>query len=102
MLSGKMTCVKYHFNTDHGIRNMPVDEAAFLAGADPDIANRDLFEAIEGSEFPSWTLRIQTMTPEQAKKLIAVGVTKVGRINTNQRSRAFGIEQKAAQLLCRD
>ncbi|RMX65429.1 hypothetical protein DD238_003839 [Peronospora effusa] len=47
----------------------------------PDIANPDLFEAIKGSEFPSWTLRIQTMTPEQAKKLIAI--------------------DEATQLLCR-
>ncbi|KAG7398038.1 hypothetical protein PHYBOEH_011769 [Phytophthora boehmeriae] len=76
---GKITYVKYHFKTDQGIRNMPVDEAAFLAGADPDYANRDLYEAIEAGEFPSWTLYIQTMTPEQAKqhKFLAFDVTKV-------------------------
>ena len=76
---GNTTYVKYHFKTDQGIRKMPVDEAAFLAGADPDYANRDLFEAIEGGEFPTWTLYIQTMTPEQAKehKFLAFDVTKV-------------------------
>ncbi|CAH0474345.1 unnamed protein product [Peronospora belbahrii] len=76
---GKLTYVKYHFKTDQGIRNLAVNDAAVLAGADPDYANRDLFEAIEGGDFPSWTLYIQTMTPEQAKehKFIAFDVTKV-------------------------
>ena len=75
----KVTSVKYHFKTDQGIRNMPVDEAAFLAGADPDIVNRDLFEVIEVGEFSSWMLYTQTMTPEQAKnyKLMELDVTKV-------------------------
>ncbi|KAG2784919.1 Catalase [Phytophthora cactorum] len=107
---GKLTYVKYHFKTDQGIRNMPVDEAAFLAGADPDYANRDLYEAIEGGEFPSWTLYIQTMTVEQAKKHkhIAFDVTKVwphgdfplkevGRmvLNKNPRNYFAEIEQLA-------
>ena len=75
----KVTSVKYHFKTDQGIRNMPVDEAVFLAGADPDIVNRDLLEVIEVGEFSSWTLYTQTMTPEQAKnyKLMELDVTKV-------------------------
>jgi catalase len=107
---GELTYVKYHFKTDQGIRNMPTDEAAFLAGADPDYANRDLFEAIAGGEFPSWTLYIQTMTPEQAKKHkdIAFDVTKVwphgdfplkevGRLvlNKNPRNYFAEIEQLA-------
>ncbi|KAK1942799.1 Catalase [Phytophthora citrophthora] len=102
---GETTYVKYHFKTDQGIRNMPVDEAGFLAGADPDYANRDLFEAIEGGDFPSWTLYIQTMTPEQAKKhkLLAFDVTKVwphgdfplkevGRLVLNQNPRNYFAE----------
>ncbi|GLE01043.1 hypothetical protein PINS_up009856 [Pythium insidiosum] len=63
---GQITYVKYHFKTDQGIRNLPVDEAARLAGADPDYAIRDLYDAIARKEFPSWTLYIQTMTPAQA------------------------------------
>ncbi|KAL4174367.1 hypothetical protein KRP22_006305 [Phytophthora ramorum] len=109
-VEGEMTYVKYHFKTDQGIRNMSVDEAASLAGADPDYANRDLYEAIEGGEFPSWTLYIQTMTPEQAKKhkFIAFDVTKVwphgefplkevGRLvlNKNPRNYFAEIEQLA-------
>ncbi|OWZ24611.1 Catalase [Phytophthora megakarya] len=107
---GKTTYVKYHFKTDQGIRNLPVDEASFLASADPDYANRDLFEAIEDGSFPSWTLYIQTMTPEQAKKhkFLAFDVTKVwphadfplkevGRLvlNKNPRNYFAEIEQLA-------
>ena len=59
--------------------NFADEEAAFLAGADPDIVNRDLFEVIEVGEFSSWTLYTQTMIPEQAKnyKLMELDVTKV-------------------------
>lgn len=37
-----------------------------LAGSDPDYAQRDLFQAIEKSNFPRWDLYIQVMTEEQA------------------------------------
>ncbi|KAG7392368.1 hypothetical protein PHYPSEUDO_000776 [Phytophthora pseudosyringae] len=63
---GEVTYVKYHFKTDQGIRNLPVDEAASLASGDPDYALRDLYNAIERQNFPTWTLYIQTMTPDQA------------------------------------
>ncbi|KAG2770630.1 Catalase [Phytophthora cactorum] len=63
---GEVTYVKYHFKTDQGIRNLPVDEAAALASSDPDYAIRDLYNAIEHQDLPTWTLYIQTMTPEQA------------------------------------
>ena len=102
----KVTSVKYHFKTDQGIRNMPVDKAAFLAGADPDIVNRDLFEVIEVGEFSSWTLYTQTMIPEQAKnyKLIALDVTKVWsrEVYPLKEVIASGMEQKPAQLLCQN
>ena len=45
---------------------MPVQKANELAGSDPDYSIRDLFNAIEDGNFPSWTLSIQVMTPEQA------------------------------------
>lgn len=64
---GERTYVKYHFKTDQGIRNLPVDEAERLAAADPDYAMRDLYESIANKEYPSWTLYIQTMTPAQAE-----------------------------------
>lgn len=59
--------VQYHFKTDQGIKNLNLAEATRISGEDPDHATRDLFEAIKRGEFPSWTLEMQIMTPEQAK-----------------------------------
>ncbi|MBG0777418.1 MAG: catalase [Desulfovibrionaceae bacterium] len=59
--------VQYHFKTDQGIRNLSGPEADALRSADPDHATRDLHAAIERGEFPSWTLEMQILTPEQAR-----------------------------------
>ncbi len=64
---GEYFWVKYHFKTDQGIMNLTRQEATHLAGTDPDHATRDLFEAIDRGEYPSWTLEMQIMTPEQAR-----------------------------------
>lgn len=66
--NGDIVYVKYHLKTDQGIKNLPVDEAARLASADPDYATRDLYNAIAGKQYPSWTLYIQKMTPEEAAR----------------------------------
>jgi len=39
-----------------------------LAGENPDYGTQALFETIEAGKFPSWTVYIQTMTPDQAEK----------------------------------
>jgi catalase len=60
--------VQYHFKTEQGIQNLTRDEATEMKGKDPDHATRDLFEAIERGEHPSWRLEMQIMTPELAAK----------------------------------
>jgi len=37
------------------------EEAALIAGTDPDYCQRDLMQAIERGEYPSWTLKMQIM-----------------------------------------
>ena len=61
--------VKYHFKTDQGIRCLDSSEAAELAGLNPDSHQLDLIEAIERGEFPSWTVKVQIMTPERGRRL---------------------------------
>jgi catalase len=70
---------KWHFLTDQGINSLTAAEATELAGKDPDCNRRDLFEAIEKGEFPSWTVYVQIMTPEQARtyRFDPFDVTKV-------------------------
>lgn len=59
--------VQYHFKTDQGIKNLTQQESEALKGKDPDHATRDLYQAIEKGDYPSWTLEMQILTPEQAK-----------------------------------
>jgi catalase len=65
--AGEKHWVKYHFHTDQGVEHLTGDEAAKIAGEDADFHRRDLHDAIERGEFPSWTLSIQVMPYEDAK-----------------------------------
>ena len=59
--------VKYHFKTDQGIEFFTQDEGDQMASADTDYHTRDLYEAIERGDYPSWTLYMQIMPFEDAK-----------------------------------
>ncbi|MFD8594882.1 catalase [Kitasatospora sp. NPDC059646] len=63
---GERFWVKYHFRTDQGNDFLTQAEADRLAGTDGDAHRRDLFEAIEGGAFPSWTLHVQVMPFDEA------------------------------------
>lgn len=66
--AGERFWVRYHFHTDQGVENMTNEEAAQMAGSDADFHRRDLFEAIERGEYPSWTLNMQIMPYDEAKE----------------------------------
>jgi catalase len=59
--------VKYHFKCNQGVECLTQDEADRIAGWDADYHQRDLYEAIENGEFPSWTLHMQIMPFDAAK-----------------------------------
>jgi catalase len=58
---GEACWVKYHFKTNQGIKCLTSEEAARIAGTDPDYCQRGLMTAIDKGDFPSWTLKIQVM-----------------------------------------
>lgn len=60
--------VKFHFKTQQGNRTLTGPQAEEIKGKDPDYSQRDLVDAISKKDFPRWTLKIQVMTEEQAKK----------------------------------
>ncbi len=64
---GEIFWVKYHFITDQGIDFLTQEDADRLAGEDGDYHQRDLYEAIERGDYPSWTLKMQIMPFEEAK-----------------------------------
>ncbi|RAG82264.1 catalase [Streptacidiphilus pinicola] len=63
---GSAYWVKYHFKTNQGIRSLDAQQAAELAGQDPDSHQRDLHQAIERGIFPSWTVYVQLMPVNEA------------------------------------
>lgn len=77
--SGETFWVKYHFISDQGIECLTQDEADRLAGADGDYHQRDLYDAIERGDHPSWTLKMQIMPFDDAKtyRLNPFDLTKV-------------------------
>ncbi|MEU0597847.1 catalase [Streptomyces sp. NPDC006393] len=63
---GEAFFVKYHFKTDQGIRCLTSEQAAELAGKDPNSHQTDLLQAIERGVHPSWTLYVQIMPAADA------------------------------------
>ncbi len=64
---GERFWVKYHFVTDQGIEFFTQDEADQMAAIDTDYHTRDLWEHIDGGDYPTWTLKMQIMPYEEAK-----------------------------------
>lgn len=67
--NGEYFWVQYHFKTDQKIKNFTGEEAEAMRSKDPDHATRDLYDSIKNGDYPSWTLEVQILTPEEAEKL---------------------------------
>ncbi len=61
--------VKFHFRSQQGVQNLTDQEAAAVVAHDRESHQRDLYTAIETGDYPKWTLFIQVMTDEEAKKM---------------------------------
>lgn len=58
---GKAAFVKFHWKPLQGLQSVVWNEAVKINGADPDFHRRDLYEAIESGDHPSWELGVQVM-----------------------------------------
>jgi catalase len=65
---GERVWCKFHFKTDQGIKNLMDDEGDRLIGENRESAQQDLFEAIERGDFPSWTVKVQIMSQQEAEE----------------------------------
>jgi catalase len=63
---GSFNYVKLHFISNQGSDTLNGSEAD--ATTNPDHATQDLFHAIDSGNFPSWTMKVQVLSPEQAEK----------------------------------
>jgi catalase len=64
---GSYVYVKWHFKPEGGIKTMDPKRAMRLAGSEPDYHVKDLFNAIEKGDYPSWLVYIQVIKPEEVK-----------------------------------
>lgn len=60
---GERFWVKWHLKTDQGIKTLTNEEASKMPAFG---AQKDLVDSIEKGNFPSWTVKVQIMTEEQA------------------------------------
>ena len=58
---GKAVYVKYHWKPKEGIETIDRHEATRLAGEDPDIATRDLYDTIASGNTVEYELKVQVM-----------------------------------------
>ena len=61
---GERTWVKWHFKTDQGVKCLTNEETA---GRPSHGAQQDLVEAIDAGDFPSWTVKVQFMSADEAR-----------------------------------
>lgn len=106
---GKARLVKFHWKPLLGVHSLVWDEAAKLAGRDPDFHRRDLWEAIERGEYPEYELAVQMMEEEQqldfdfdpldATKLWPeelLPLTPLGKMTLNRNPANFSSETEVA------
>lgn len=65
---GKSHFVKFHWKPLQGVMGLAWDEAQIIAGKDTDFHRRDLWEAIDSGNFPSWELGVQIIPQEDEHK----------------------------------
>ncbi|NOZ79118.1 MAG: catalase [Acidobacteria bacterium] len=60
--------VKFHFRTQQGIKNLSDEEAAAVIAKCRESHQRDLYDSIEKGDFPRWTMYVQIMTEDEARR----------------------------------
>ncbi|MEJ7697210.1 MAG: catalase [Candidatus Limnocylindrales bacterium] len=102
---GTSRFVKFHWKPLLGVHSVAWDEAQKISGKDADFLRRDLWEAIEGGDFPEWELGLQIVEEKDEfafgfdlldpTKLIPeelVPVQRVGKMTLNRNPDNFFAE----------
>lgn len=66
---GDRRFIKYHWKPKEGIETISRQEAEILAGLDPDIAVRDLYQTLNSGKTVEYTLHVQIMKMCEGKEL---------------------------------
>jgi len=65
---GKARFVKFHWKPLLGTHSVAWEEAQQISGKDPDFHRRDLWNNIEGGNYPEWELGVQVVEEEDERK----------------------------------
>ncbi|KAI7366817.1 CAT1 catalase [Hortaea werneckii] len=63
---GSWLYCRVYLETDQGVKNFTASEAAAIRGDNGAWATKELYDAIDDGNYPSWTVGIATMTEEEA------------------------------------
>ncbi len=63
--SGQHCYIKYHWKPNAGLETITRQEATILAGTDPNIAKRNLYDTIENGIEVVYDLKVQIMMPDE-------------------------------------
>lgn len=76
---GEQFWVKYHFLSEQGVQNMTSETASRAASEDTDFLLHDLYDAIEGGDYPRWKVCVQILPYQEGLdyKYDIFDVTKV-------------------------
>ncbi|RFU74764.1 chanoclavine synthase catalase [Trichoderma arundinaceum] len=69
MPDGTWKYVHFFLSSDRGPNFAQGNKAGDASPADPDSATRDLYEAIERGDYPTWTAHVQVVDPKDVHKL---------------------------------
>ncbi|CAH3986866.1 unnamed protein product [Pieris brassicae] len=64
---GEYYFVRFHFIPDGGVKFLTAEQVRNISSEDADYSIRDLYRAIEGGDYPSWTLSFQILTLDEVK-----------------------------------
>ena len=104
--AGESTFVKFHWKPKLGLQSVVWNEAVKINGADPDFHRRDLWDAINGGDFPEWELGVQLFDDDFADEFDfdILDATKIipEELVPGAAGRAAGARPHGRQLLRRD
>jgi catalase len=66
--AGDSTFVKFHWKPAQGLQSVVWNEAVKINGADPDFHRRDMWDAIQRGDYPSWELGLQLFDDDFADR----------------------------------
>src|SRR4051794_15746253 len=66
---GETTLIKYHWLPKQGVKSWTAADAEVAQGKELGVHTKDLYEAIERGEYPSWDLHVQMMDDHEHPEL---------------------------------